>query len=146
MKTAEELDITEKQRLNLIQLTEWLKSRTENVKFDMKWFATLLRGEKPFGQDSTCSIPDNFNECATSACLCGHGPLAGIEAFPGETWGSYSKRAFGVIVSSDLWDFLFSEDHENDLQAGIRRLEWFLNHGLPEVSDPDELKIWEVPQ
>lgn len=111
MKSAEELEMTEEQRLNLAKLAVGLHDNQQQLKtaFTMRVFA---EDDTTFGSDgrpittrgsySPANIP---NECKTCACAVGHGPLFGIGAIPLEDdpdvrkmgeWPVYAARTFSA--------------------------------------------------
>ena len=42
---------------------------------------------------------DVYSHCGTVACAAGHGPMAGIEAKPHESWTAYTDRVFGTKIN-----------------------------------------------
>jgi hypothetical protein len=71
------------------------------------------------------------NECGTAACLCGHGPMAGIQPLEREDWPTYSARVFGAPASDIRGPFgwMFDQYLTNDRAEGVKRIAWLLFGG-----------------
>lgn len=121
-----ELELTEEQVGNLRKLSAYLLTLpVDYPKFAMSSFTS---GDDGGGGD-TVRVP----ECGTAACAAGHGPTAGVDPEPGETWAGYSYRAF--IDYGDGWDWLFSAcwaEVDNSAHGAAARIDYLLAHGLPD--------------
>ena len=121
--------MSEDRRANLIKVRNYLASNSPPPNFDM---STWMRyGE---GHHMTSSFPgmQAYNECGTSACVVGHGPLAGVGILPYESWYAYAKRCF----TDDPRDFewLFGSDwsaYDNSVEGAIKRIDIWLDGGTP---------------
>lgn len=116
--------ITPKQRENLEKLATYLESGSLKAEFDMSHYTN--RG-----------YWDEATDCGTAGCAVGHGPFAGIEKWPMESWSDYCHRVFirEVTMKQGLfWSFLFSagwsETKFNQAIHAAKRIRHFLN-GLP---------------
>lgn len=74
-------------------------------------------------------------DCGTVGCAAGHGPYAGVAKDPEEGWSEYVTRVFSLSLGSkerawcfaSMWCFV-----DNTATGAAARIEWLLNHGLPE--------------
>ena len=100
---ASVLDLTEEQVLNLARLADWLRALPEDyAQFEMEHFML----DRQLGQIKTRAF--EITDCGTVACAVGHGPMAGIQPQPAETWVDYSERCFAP--SGFLFSYLFASD------------------------------------
>lgn len=114
---------------NLIKLRDYMVATYGNTRyhdnFDMEAYQSSE--ESPNGLD----IGKAFTEhtCSTSACLAGHGPLAGIPRESGVYgWVNYVCHSFGLTpLEGYSWDFLFHWNWSNDIQEAIVRLNMFID-------------------
>ncbi len=132
MTDHENFPLTDYQRANLAKLANYLDS-VEPPKFDMRWF-----NNGTFNKGCTGSP----NVCGTVSCAVGHGPAAGIEPCPDDTWASYAKREFvgydgddnEAYIDNPVFDFLFDsdwEDVDNTPAGAAARIRYFLKNGIP---------------
>lgn len=148
MKTAKELGITEKQRYNLAKLALFFLRgghRKTKTKFNIKnWF-----GVKGVSQPHPSRV--EYNTCGTSACLVGFGLAAGVRNSSDSLYFSgYCSEEF-TNNNTYIYQFLFDFAHTNTIAAGVRRIAYFLENGLPpfngtslereEVSDKPDRKM-----
>ncbi len=109
---------------NLLKLAAYLKKRKLNARFRMLVFSDNMSFA---GLDQTV--------CGTVGCAVGHGPYAGIRKFKNETWREYSNRVFGL--DSEEWDWCFCGGWvyvDNTPKGAAKRIEYLLNHGVPETA------------
>lgn len=150
LKTAKELCITERQYKNLAKLITFVLHKVEPPKFDIKSYYDDKKSDSNLG----CDVIGNPKYgCGTTACFCGHGPLAGIRPKHSEDWCSYGVRAFGVDMGErdgttlrNMWLFLFSDAHKNSKIAACKRAAWLLQNGLPLPAATNWYGSWEVPR
>jgi hypothetical protein len=132
MKTANELNITEQQRVNLAKVAVGLRDLKPNGykgQFNMKVFCA-------YGDSSISSPPilvkKVFHNCGTCGCVLGHAPLFGIEARDCESWVAYAKRSFGGgwgDTEDQMW--LFSPMWPSNKKMAIKRIAWVMERGWP---------------
>lgn len=107
-------------RKNLKKLADYLESENLKAEFDMQYFE---------------------NMCGSAVCAIGHAPYAGIPKKPNEDWVDYSQRVFDI--RSVEWIWCFSEGwskSDNSPQGAAKRINWLLNHGLPEDNWFEQMK------
>lgn len=148
MQTPESLNLTEAQFKNIAKLTVFVRDSVPPPTFDIQWF---FQSEENIyhandGVSSVCPTKEDYGR-GTSACFAGYAILAGIEPQEHEKWGPYLCRVFGLgqynqSIDSDVYQLLFSHEHENDKDAAINRGAYFLMNGLPKTTD---IKVWETP-
>lgn len=129
--------LSAQQRLNLAQLSDFLRTQAPPEQFRMQ----------NFRQDN--GTPDESYTCGTIACAVGWGPAAGIAPLKLETWRKYATRCFGAsqfvveVGSGRLWNFLFSCDWRsadvNTPEQAARRIAYFLEHGIPTEFSYDQI-------
>lgn len=122
--------ITDEQRANLLTLATYLAKGKTAMKFDM---GLLCVEDCPGLTEGPAWIehyPDDW-ECGTVGCALGHGPAAGVEALPGESWYDYACRAFeGGDWILSWWLFSVSwVSHDNTPQGAADRIFYFLETG-----------------
>lgn len=132
-------NITDEQRANLTKLAAYLLTLpAEYPDFEMESYV------RPRGElDNAIAVKlDTFAhlpECGTAACAAGHGPRAGIDFEPGESWNIYSRRAF---AGGDEWSWCFGAlwaHVDNTAHGAAARIEWMLANGLPDDAGDQEL-------
>lgn len=135
------VNVTDEQRKNLERLADFLELLDMNqpipTKFDMAFY---IEGdedsEEPWLDDADflCMRPSEvMYRCGTVACAIGHGPAAGIEALPDETWSDYIDRAF-IDNPPEAFTFMFGpewKDLDNTPSGAAKRIRYTLQHGLP---------------
>lgn len=134
------------QKQNLAILTLYCHNLPEGYShFKMTSFACLSLSNGLWSRLIQTFNPDevsaHINECGTSACFCGHGPLAGIKPLKGEGWETYGTRCFGAASeneSTPLWDWLFHAEHENSIEAACKRAAWVLEGNSLDEFEVDE--------
>jgi len=105
-------ELTQEQRGNLEQLAAYLRSGNLQAEFDMGGYS---------------------DHCGSVGCAVGHGPYAGIPKNEEELWHSYSDRVFVESIRAESW--MFDADWElvdNTPEGAAARIEWFLEHGVPD--------------
>ena len=118
------MTIEQTRRKNCIKLLLGLTDKTFKVKFNMRMFAI-----RP-GECRNTDPREVKNECGTSACLLGHGPLCGIRP---ETcsWTAYSREFVPRGGWLCDWNFLFSGGWSNSIIQAVGRLHKYLKVGVP---------------
>lgn len=118
-----DLCISAEQAANLRTLASYLLTLpAEYPDFEM---ASYVRG---VDSEALVEMP----ECGTAACAAGHGPKAGVAPLFGETWETYSERAF--TKAHRPWGWCFSGmwvTADNTAHGAARRILWMLEHGVP---------------
>lgn len=134
---ATQPDLTDEQRSNLTKLAAYLRTLpAEYPDFEMDLFTQDGQG---YGRHIA-----HKPACGTAACAAGHGPWAGIDPLPGETWVAYSHRAFAERGSGFSWCFDERWSRiDNSAHGAAARIEWMLEHGIPE--DADEQRWGDAP-
>ena len=129
------------QRQNLARVATGIRYAAPRSGFDMsRYLATKYVGCE--GYDNRDSLrpsdasPDVYNECGTTACFAGHGPMFGLPVIDADydCWGRYCHRIFGLSPSHRAWDWLFSPtwaDIDNTPQGAAARAFYYLDRGLP---------------
>lgn len=169
MKTAEELGITETQRANLAALAVYWRDYDGPMRFNIGEFGVLPKAadKDEDAEPDASNSPDEFrlaHACGSAGCLIGGGAIAGIGLENDTTnWGEYTRVAYGAgmrveyaDVVGDLHEriylMLFHFDHFDDIMAGLRRLAYFLDHGLLPWAADDNARVqanaltdWEAP-
>jgi hypothetical protein len=119
------------------------KHQIQNLQKLYDYLLTLPKGYNHFnmnyyffdGDEGTGCMPSDvtkkvMNKCGTSACILGHGPLAGVRPKRDEYWRLYAGRAFGAFcrtkTGKTVYDRIFDEDNSPRLSDGIRRLKTLL--------------------
>jgi len=129
------LGITLEQAANLRKLADYLLTLpAQYPDFEMASYA------KNVDASDLVTVP----ECGTAACAAGHGPLAGVRPLFGETWDTYSHRAFAS--KDDAWSWCFSASWawvDNTAHGAARRILWLLKSGVPD--DAMEQAACEAP-
>lgn len=107
-------------RHNCIKLLVGIHEIELAMQFNMRFYAGASTGLEMFPG----SVKD---ECGTSACLLGHGPVCGIKPIGDERkdWSEYAKK----FVENDWpaadnidWKFLFGQEWSNDIDQAKARL------------------------
>jgi hypothetical protein len=115
-RTAEKLRLSVWQLRNLVQLARHLRT----LPADYKHFAMsdYYVASGP-GEWSPAGAATGLQQCGTSACAAGHGPVAGIAPLPEEGWALYTVRAFGGYYSPYTdWLFHPSWDYKDNTPRG----------------------------
>lgn len=130
-----------KQQRNLIRVALYLLKGKSPVNFDMEMYilASIPAGKcHHFGScdQEVLKGYKHINECGTSCCFAGHGPLAlGTEDINEDTtWEEYVHNTFGVGFDYDVftrgqreaWEFLFDGSNPNDPRKAAFRAAVFL--------------------
>lgn len=125
------------QRANLQKLADYLSAIPENYEqFSMgTFYADDHGGHLPLDLVKKLDhVP-----CGTIACAVGHGPSAGIPIIDeDESWTSYAERA--LIPPNEpqrvyAFDWMFAgrwEYTDDTPQGAAKRIEYYLEHGLPD--------------
>lgn len=109
---------------NLNKLADYLLALPPDYRdFDMGTFCKVPGTEDEFSPDQS------RHECGTVACALGHGPRAGIEPEPTESWQGYCHRQFGLHWWSDEAEWCFGGNwvlfDDTPRGAGLR-IKWLL--------------------
>jgi hypothetical protein len=125
------VDLSDEQRANLAKLAAYLWTLPADYPdFGMDMFTKDQRRGMGFHAPYAA-------ECGTAACAAGHGPKAGVEPLPGETWRTYSQRAFVPCEDAfncPAWEWVFAAGWcrtDNTAHGASARIGWMLNHGVP---------------
>lgn len=125
-------DLSKKHQGNLIKLQKYMIATYGNerlhINFNMSRYQSGKRQEY-----FIVRLPFIEHTCGTSACLAGHGPLAGIPWKLSADWSGYIYRSFGIVSCSNYFDFLFSAKWSDDIQEAIARLTMFIEGFDPKV-------------
>ena len=88
---------------------------------------------------------DVYSHCGTVACAAGHGPMAGIEAKPHESWTAYTDRVFGTKINGHFsekdmysWHWMFGAvwtKIDNTPKGAAARIRRYLDRGVPVISE-----------
>lgn len=120
------LDITEKQKANLLKLAEYLSQPEIKADFTMKKYT--------IGDTKNCTESER-TRCGTVGCAIGHGPYAGIPKKRCESWNEYAERVFtNGVYHKPLHQFLFEGDWhavDNSREGVVKRIHYALKHGVP---------------
>jgi hypothetical protein len=130
MKTAEELGITEQQRINLAKLAVGIRKLKDSDEYQGTFYMrTLCRKGNTYHPVTPSESVKAFHECGTYGCLLGHGPFLGIKADQFDSWRSYSERQFGGNWVS--FDWIFDCQWPNNKRMATKRIAWMLSKGYP---------------
>lgn len=111
--------MTKKHKYNLITTTLFmLKDRKR--RFEMSGFTDPIPGS-----EHEVLMPSQVNECGTSCCLAGYGPVAGITPKPKEEWGAYIDRCFGAN-DGNMFNFLFDGGWKSDRLFAAKRVLFYV--------------------
>lgn len=111
-------------------------------------------------------VKDIDFSCNTCGCVLGHAATfpefkiteQDIYEFMNDypfAWQKFTEKYFGIEVDSFVWTWLFSTDWsevDNTLQGAIRRINYFIQNGMPEnfIRDFDDLnqfvKLYNKPE
>ena len=122
-----DLGITPWQKANLIKLRDHLLT-VDSAVFGMRKYCATKNGIA----FNISHRPADLTECGSVACAVGHGPYAGIETIPGESWFEYSARVF-VTANRRVWAFIFAAEwswFDNTPSGAARRIDYVLEHGI----------------
>lgn len=138
--------LTKAQVKNLHKLGNYLASLPSDYEhFDITSFASCVsEAYNLYGILTPHTVPAKINNCGSSACGIGHGPVIGLRSKHNESWWSYGERVFGVIADANadldydgvsLWVDVFSADwidEHNHHHALVERLDrWLSKHSYP---------------
>lgn len=126
-------------RENLAKLALYLETMTPPPGFDMALYAQNLE-ENPDFTIPIYRIHEAYDECGTVACAIGHGPKAGIDIGNSLTWGDYADKF--TDGDGGVFDWLFDSAWsklDNTPTGAARRINYYLEHGLPKVFRPARL-------
>lgn len=129
----------ETRRKNCIKLLLGLTDNEFETKFEMGAFATdgFVNEIKP------SVLTDN---CGTSACLLGHGPLCGVSPTTrDEKYNWWSYRELFINESLVTYDFLFCTEWPDLLSQGRARIHRLLQKGVPSWFNQIE-SIYRLPK
>lgn len=118
-------------RINLIRLLVGITELKFKTQFRMGHYS---RGKS---EDNYLIPRRTNNECGTSACLMGHGPLCGIiPSGIGEEkcWRVYSLKFVYSEMNAE-WIFVFSATWPSLKSQGRARIHRFLTKGIPKQYD-----------
>lgn len=137
IKTAEQLGITEQQRVNLFKLAYYLTKEKKKAQFDMINWAdrehTILSAQ----------------DCGTVGCAVGHGPYAGVKKKPDTGWSRYCQESFGFKWTSIVFIFLFSSEWssvDNTAEGAGKRILYFLMYGRYLSCDHSSVELYSKMQ
>ncbi len=114
-----------RQRHNLAKLAVWLRDNERRIAKHFAMYCYFFAAETTGDAEQRPACATK-HECGTTACLLGHGVMAGIPAKPRESWNAYASRAFGTHPGSSAWRWLFAAHHSDHIKAGLRRISWHL--------------------
>lgn len=151
MKTPKELGITKRQMRNIAKLTVWARDNDGKVNFDIGTFCKVKGKDGIWDGFNSMAVnvfklADQENVCGTCACFAGYGPVAGIRVYKDESWFRYIERCFTNCEWDEddvVFDLLFAAEHSNSLKAAYLRACYFLEYGLPPISESCLIN-WEV--
>jgi hypothetical protein len=120
-----ELGLSTQQVLNLVTLAMYLRNLPDDyTRFDMFSFYD----HKFYTQTNPEDALSLAHSCGTVGCAVGHGPVAGVETYPGESWPQYTERCF-IPESSPLFALLFDDSwqtKDNTPQGAAARIAYVL--------------------
>lgn len=125
--------MTKQQRSNLAKTAIFLIEEAKDEHFSM---FTYLYADGNVN-DNPEDAKRSYNECGTTCCFAGHGPIAlRAKIHDLEEWDSYILRVFGTdesdfIIGTD-WSFLFSPMWNNSRKQAASRALTLLEKGTPE--------------
>lgn len=154
-KLADKSLLSEQAQRNLVELSTYLKAYALRMASDKKH----KKGEtKPISFDLESFFEDHpdftRDDCGTSACAVGHfAIMRGYDAsFEGVTlgdismgWRTFSAKVVGVAPTGEqeaIWEWLFSgvwSEHDNTPLGVVARIEYFLEHGVPDGGGINEV-------
>ncbi len=85
------------------------------------------------------------NECGTTACAVGHGPLFGITPVDGEDWEDYAIRLFETAPKSWVYRWCFhgywaTVEGMRSREAAAKRIAWILK--MKDTCGPSSYASW----
>jgi hypothetical protein len=120
-----ELGLSAQQVLNLVTLATYLRNLPDDyTRFDMFSFYD----NKFHTYNSPKDALALANSCGTVACAVGHGPVAGVQTYSGESWSEYTARCF-CPDDSPVFEFLFDDAwtvRDNTPQGAAARIAYLL--------------------
>ena len=124
--------MNKQQRSNLAKTAIYLIEKAKDEHFDMRQY---LKTENDSRIEYPAEVCTNYNECGTTCCFAGHGPIAlRSKMVIGEKWNEYNKRVFGLDQAEEtLWTFLFDSDWVSSRKQAASRALIFLEKGLPKI-------------
>jgi len=141
--TPKQLGITPTQYKNIEKLIAYGESvaLTFHV-FDMDVFFSDELGESIAPSKSVAHYE---NECGTTACFAGLGPLAGVSPRGTKEWWQYIDKKFGARSDSDAYRWMLHHNWarvDNTLTGAVKRARIFLESGIPEGFDYYSDSTW----
>ena len=118
-------------RANLTVLAGFLERAVPPPEFSMYNYISIRGNSDRLRLPANCT-PEVY-VCGTVACAAGHGPLAGIEALPHETWSEYTQRAFSG-PDPNVFFYLFAADWtdiDDTPKGAAARIRRYLSEGMP---------------
>lgn len=134
------------QRKNLKKLADYLEVLPQDyAHFDMGYY---FDSPDSYLEDPWEISKKDYHTCGTVACAIGHSPLL-FKCGNIDSWDDLAREKFGISVSSWMyddteWDFLFSSSWsivDNTAQGAGKRINWFLENGLPDEWDYDKATV-----
>ena len=117
-------------RDNLEKLADLLETVVPPPEFHMTSYIRDSKGYNVLPEDFEL---EQYQECGTVACACGHGPMAGIPVKKSDdNWAKYSERVFDLESWSIAWDFLFHPywvGTDNTPKGAAARIRLMLDQG-----------------
>jgi hypothetical protein len=121
-----QLGLSTQQVLNLVLLATYLRGLPDDyTRFDMFAFYNHKFYTQNNPEDALALAAES---CGTVGCAVGHGPVAGVQSYPGESWTAYTERCF-IPDGSPLFEFFFSDDwqtKDNTPQGAAARIAYVL--------------------
>ena len=120
-------------RANLTVLAGFLERAVPPPEFSMYNYISIRGNSDRLRLPANCT-PEVY-VCGTVACAAGHGPLAGIEALPHETWSEYTQRAFSG-PDPNVFFYLFAADWtdiDDTPKGAAARIRRYLAEGTPDL-------------
>lgn len=141
--TPKQLGITKRQYDNIEKLIAYGESvaLTFHV-FDMTVFFT---DENEESINPSKSVTHYKNECGTTACFAGLGPLAGVSGKGFSLWWDYIEIKFGAFSASGQYRWMFHHNWatvDNTLAGACKRARIFLESGIPDDWDYHDRSTW----
>ena len=111
-------------RINCIKLLVGVSDLEFNVEFYMGNYSRDAAGP--------LSPVETANECGTSACFLGHGPLCGVTPIDFDDYWPRYALLFVPRHKGYAWRFLFSHPWPNSKAQAVARMHRYLQNGSPD--------------
>ena len=117
-----EIELINRKNFAILALYLW-ETDIPKEKFDMSHYC--YSEDKESEVDLRQALEEYKNDCGTSACALGHGPIAGIKPRITSSWSGYCRDNF-VSDNSQVWEFCFGPKWPDCPKFAAQRIAYML--------------------